>query len=190
MRPLVVFPLVILIGVALLTQMGVGTFTFGDTSYTDPEGLYDANGHLAAYVNGSAADEAGTLEHRWNPNGGEDWWHNGTAAYYQIWNTPNASNSEFNMLGFSMGTSLGIIGLVVAVIALAAVVGLKIVGSGIGEFSSRTIVIATGFITLWGLFSILAIGGITSIPIIGTIFYFVLTGAYSIGVLDAVGGGE
>lgn len=93
-------------------------------------------------------------------------------------------------MGFSMGTSLGIIGLVVAVIALAAVVGLKIVGSGIGEFSSRTIVLATGFVTMWGLFSVLAIGGITSIPLFGSVFYFFLTGLYTIGVLDIVGGGE
>lgn len=73
MKSLVIFPLVILIGVALLTQMGLTTFTFGDTVYVDPEGMYDVNGHLAAYVNGTAADEAGTLEHRWDQNGGEDW---------------------------------------------------------------------------------------------------------------------
>lgn len=189
MKSLIVFPLIILIGVALLSQLGLGTITFGDTDYVEMEGFYDSTGHMVAFVNGTAFDEAGTIEHRWDSTGGEDWWHNGTGSYYQVWNTPSGANDEFSLLGFSMGTSLGIIGLIVAIIALAAVVGLKIFSSGIGEFSSRTIVLATGFVTLWGLFSVLSIGAIGSIPVFGAIFYFVLTGCYSIGVLDTIGGG-
>lgn len=189
MKGLIVFPLIILIGITLLTQIGLSTFETDAQAQQEYEYLYDANGHTVCFLNGTATGEAGYIKHFWDQTGGEDYWYNSTGNY-QIYNTPNGVNYDFDYLGFSMGTSLGIIGLLVAVIALSAVVGLKIVGSGIGEFSARTIVIATGLITLWGLFSVLAMDGVTSIPIFGSIFYFVLTGIYAIGMFQAIGGGE
>lgn len=189
MKSLIVFPLIIIVVLGLFGQMGLSTFDSEANAYQEYDGLFDVDGHKLCDLNGTAVGEAGYLRHRWGVGITETWWNNVTGTYL-TYNTPNGVNYDFDVLGFNMGTSLGVIGLCVAVIALATIAGVKIVGSGIGEFSVRTIVIATAFISLWALFSLMSMNMITQIPIFGVGFYFFITIMYAIGMFTEIGGGD
>lgn len=189
MKSLIIFPLVIIVGMALLSQMGLSTFeTSGESAYQDYNGLFDENGHQVSDLNGTAVGESGYLRHKWGVGVTETWWNNVTGTYL-TYNTPNGVNYDFNVLGFNMGSSLGVIGLVVAIIALATIAGLKILGSGVGEFSVQTIVVATSFVSLWALFSLMSMNLITQIPIFGVPFYFFITIMYAIGIFSSISAG-
>lgn len=78
----------------------------------------------------------------------------------------------------------GAIAIIIALVSIAVVVGIQILGSGISEQSVRTIIIVVGYATIWGIFSVLSLNLITSIEIFGTIIYLVLTIMYVIGVMN------
>lgn len=78
----------------------------------------------------------------------------------------------------------GALAIIIALVAIAAVVGIQVLGSGISEQSVKTIITVVGYASIWGIFSILSINLINAIEIFGHIIYLVLTIIYAIGVMN------
>lgn len=94
--------------------------------------------------------------------------------------------------GTSYGVNVGIneitgaLAVVIALVALAVVVGIQVLGSGISEQSVKTIITVIGYASLWGVFSILSSNLIISIELFGLIIYLILTIIYAIGVMNKI----
>lgn len=187
MKALIVFPLVILVGVALLAQMGLDpTMETAANQYSfSTEGYFDANGHQVLTANFTAVGEAGQLGHSFHPDPDlvQYYWTNATDRY-QIYNSVGGVNIDYSDNDFSLSSSYGLIGVVIAMIALAGVVGISILSSGTTQAS--TIVICTAFLVVWGIFSFMSVGTIQGIPIFGVPFYFFLTLMYAIGIFSSI----
>lgn len=188
---LIVFPLVFLIFASMLSIMGMseGTFSstgdfYGTTAQFD--GYYDNDGNLKAYVNGTAANEQGYLQ-LLSPSNIH--WVNSTDSYHVTKFNEGDEVGEAAM-SFDLSSSLGLIIIVIGLMALAAVAGLRVLGSGVSETSVKTIVLGTGLLALWGVFSVFGLTMITAIPIFGVVIYFFLTAIYTLGVIQQVGGGS
>lgn len=78
----------------------------------------------------------------------------------------------------------GALAIIIALIAIAVLIGAKILGSGLSEQSVRSILIIVGYGSLWGFFSILSMNLIIAIQIFGIIIYVLLTIMYAIGVMS------
>lgn len=205
---LIVFPLVMLIGLAMLSMMGVGTIqatilpdTIDSTFVAAADGFYDATGHMVCDEYEVDTDEAGcfNIENNnlywlnstnWTPDEEPtDAWND-----YPIWllktgeTLGDKAEGQGDFFSFDTLGTWGMIGIFVGIIALAAVVGLRVFGSGISETSVSTIVMATAFGSIWLLFSALAYGLLAQIPLLGLGFYFFLTALYTLGVFNKIGG--
>jgi hypothetical protein len=95
-------------------------------------------------------------------------------------------------LGVNLASSLGLIGAVIGIMALATVVGIKVLGSGISEFGVSTIVFGTFYLLVWGIFSVLSLSMLMQIAVFGGLLYFALTVMYTVGIVSSLGssGGE
>lgn len=82
----------------------------------------------------------------------------------------------------------GILVFVVSMVAVAVVAGITVVGSGLKEISIKVLYVTVALFGVWGLISLFAVGGLTAIPVFGSVFYFILTLVYGLGVFQMVGG--
>lgn len=208
---LLVFPLTVLMVVGLFSTLGLGQspvsperWAAGRVGYGggEDESWYDSTDHLVAYANGSAAGEAGIIGHGWSPNNATNqfYWLNKTMAgldytywvrntQYQIWQGVDGDEISAWYRNFGTNTALGFIAIVSVIMALGAVIGLKIFGFGIGETSTKVILLGSALIGIWSLFSFMAYDLILSIPMFGWIFYMILTLMYLMGIVVQIGGG-
>lgn len=214
MQKLILFPLTILILLSLLSMTGLGNsdqFTgVGSISYGDQAGLlYDSTGHPVCYINGTQYDDAGMIKYtrefgylgeespRWQNYSGI------TASYYDLYSSEAAieplTTAQYNELknayanggiSFDIWSSLGLIGVVVGISAFAAIIGIRVLDSGESETTIQTILTVTGFMAVWGIFSVLGLALFTSAGTYGGIIYFVLTAMYSIGIIFQLSGGN
>lgn len=214
MQKLILFPLTILILLSLLSMTGLGStenFTGeGAISYGDQAGLlYDSAGHPVCYINGTQYDDAGMLKFTRDYGYiGEEYarWQNYTgvtASYYDLYSSESAleplTTAQYNELKnaysnggitFNIWSSLGLIGVVVGISAFAAIIGIRVLDSGESETTIQTILTVTGFMAVWGIFSVLGLTLFTSADTYGGIIYFVLTAMYSIGIIFQLSGGN
>ncbi len=109
----------------------------------------------------------------------------------------NGSTTTFFVEGqdvlFQVDTSVLLnagIALIVAIIVVATITGIQVLGSGLNANSAKIIILITGYIGIWTSLSIVAFNLITSIEIFGSIIYISITIAYSIGVLQNISGGN
>ncbi len=98
-------------------------------------------------------------------------------------------------VGTEYGTIVGVdsltgaLTIIIILVALALVVGIQVLGSGLNDTTVKTIIVITGYASVWGIFSVLSINLIISIQIFGTLIYLFLTIIYVIGVVDKLGSG-
>lgn len=181
----------------MLSWMGGSSLTLTSTyqlsGYSGAvNGWYDSNDHLVAYGNGTYAGEYGNITTPITPGSTGPWntipiWKNASGSYNVYDSTgqrmlPNQLNTQFDI-----ATSLGLIALIAAGIILAAVVGTRILGSGVSEESVSAVWKGTMLLTVWGIFSVLSMGMITQIALLGPFFYLFLTIIYCLGVINQVG---
>lgn len=188
---LILFPLVFLVVFAVLGQLGLGTFeTEIDSDIAVVGDWYDQLGHLVCYQNLTAAGEAGTFRTVTTIGGvTEHQWVNETDEYpigqYNGEGALGEASFEFDAFG-----SVALIALVTFLIAIGTIAGISIFGSGLGDTSISLLVKGTAFLSIWGIFSVMAFGMITAVPLIGVLFYFFLTVLYCVGVVNQVGSPE
>lgn len=196
---LILFPLIFLVIFAFLGQMGMSSTVWNATStysnFGEPDGWYDENGHQVCDADGTPTGESGHKEEYYLGGFLEDIydtiysWVNATDAY-PIYDTSDGftQENENDNFSFNLASSLGIIGIIIAAMALAAIVGIRVLGSGVNTFSVSTIVLGTVFLALWGIFSYLAISMITAASLLGVFFYMFLTILYMLGVVQQFSG--
>lgn len=83
----------------------------------------------------------------------------------------------------------GLIVIFIVIIAIAAVLGIQILASGLSPQSVKFIMNAILYFVIWSLLSVMCFNLIISIAIFGTLIYITLTIAYVIGVIQKIGGG-
>ncbi len=93
--------------------------------------------------------------------------------------------------GINTGDLIGAIGIITVVFIVAAgITGITVVSTGLNAQSARLILLAAGYLAIWGLLSVVAYGLIVSIQIFGGIIYVMLTIGYLIGVAQSLAGGD
>ena len=83
---------------------------------------------------------------------------------------------------FSITTTVGAI-TIIGVAILIAFIGVRVLGTGLSEFSIQIIYKAIMYLGIWGVLTALSLNSITSIPTFGWIIYFALTFMYVFGFL-------
>lgn len=84
----------------------------------------------------------------------------------------------------------GIILVLITFMALCALYGIQLFGSGLAETSIKYLTTITMYVALWGLFSLLSSNLILNIPIFGASIWLVLTFVYAIGVIKKITGSD
>lgn len=162
--------------------------------FSAANGYYDGNDHLVAYANGSYSGEYGVINHPITAGSAGPWndiplWDNGT-QYNVYTDTGERMLPEQQTIEFNLASSLGLIAIVAGGIVLAGFIGTRILGSTAGggnDESASAIWKGTVLLTIWGIFSVTALGMITQVPYLGPFFYMFLTVIYCLGVINQVG---
>jgi len=98
--------------------------------------------------------------------------------------TYNAGTTYAVNVGISPIT--GALAIIIALVAVAVLVGIQVLGSGISEQSVHTIIVVIGYASIWGVFSVLTLNLIISIELFGWLIYLTLTIIYMIGVMNKI----
>lgn len=202
---LITLPLTILFIVAFLSLSGLGSGNLNNMYVGgDPANAvyYDETGHALCYVANLSSVGVGEMGSIYNVNGAALWVNSTnvlgipTAYYFMYYDAAGSQGVLFQDLGrtnaggvgsISLGTTLGLIALVVGLMALVIVAGLRILGSGISETATTALWLGTGLMALWGVFSALALQLIILVEL-GPILYLALTLMYCLGIILSVKG--
>jgi len=82
------------------------------------------------------------------------------------------------------------IALMFTVIAVAGILGISVLGSGLNPASTKIIIMLTAFIGIWISLTFIVFNLIIEIAIFGSVIYIGLTIGYSIGVIKKLTGSE
>lgn len=91
---------------------------------------------------------------------------------------------------FVIDPTVATIAVFIAIIAIAALLGIQFLGSGLSPESIKIIMSCILYGAVWGLLSVLAMPLILAIEIFGTIIYMVLLIGYIVGVIQSITGGK
>ena len=91
---------------------------------------------------------------------------------------------------FNIDLMVGAIIIIITIASAVALIGLKILGTGLSDESVRTIIIAISYTTIWSVLSALAIPLLYSIDVFGILIYVALTIVFVIGVIEKMSGGD
>lgn len=91
---------------------------------------------------------------------------------------------------FAIDPTLGAIAILLGIIAIAGILGIQAIGSGLSPTSIKIIMTALMYFIMWGLLSILSEPLISSIKLMGSFIYVGLTVMYIIGVVQKISGGS
>lgn len=200
MNKLILIPITILVTLSIFSMLGLGNTELGSTTLSGADVVYyDSGGHEVCDGLGQPSGEDGSIG---SSTTGYATWDNGTllttfSLYYDTSGSldmrvkyEDFGKGYYGFKEFDITTAIGFIGLIIGIMALAALVGLKILGSGISDVSVSTIILSTAYLAIWGVFSVLAFDLIVNqIPIIGSTFYFILTIIYTAGIIASINGG-
>lgn len=114
---------------------------------------------------------------------------NETSLSGGLWENDTESGVEVE--GYTMAVGIdagnGVFVVLIAGIAVAVVAGIRVLGSGLSEFSVRMISKVTLFYCFWLFFSLFAITAFDLFPLgLGWLFYIVMTLVYSFGVVETL----
>lgn len=102
-------------------------------------------------------------------------------------NGTQSSWSYYNVsTGFYIDQFEGAIVILIIVIAIVVVVGLRFFNSGLSDPAVRTFTIIAFYVSLWGIFSVMAYDLIVSIAIFGAFIYICLTIIFIVGVFQTI----
>ena len=103
------------------------------------------------------------------------------------WNCPEeAGEGDAGTIGIDALT--GAIVILVVIATASALLGIKVLGSGLSDDSVRVLITVTIYASIWTILSLLAIPLIYAIELFGTLLYVALTIGYVIGVMDKISG--
>jgi len=80
--------------------------------------------------------------------------------------------------------------IIIAIAVGMAVIGFRVLGSGLSDPSVRVLITAVVYTGIWTMLSLLAIPLLYGIEIFGTLIYIALSLGYVIGVIEKISGVE
>ena len=89
---------------------------------------------------------------------------------------------------FDINMTTGIIALIIGLVAVGVIAGIRILGSGLSEYSVKLIHKSTVYYGLWGIFSAFSFVAFESIPFFGLFIWLGLTLIYSLGFFKTLEG--
>lgn len=196
---LLIFPLIFLIAFSMLSWAGIGKVELTVDNTLEgfsgaANGWFDSTDHLVMYPNGTVVDatEGGRLSFPITAGSAGPWntiplYTNSSGTYNVFDATGERMMPDQQTIEFDIASSLGLVALIAAGIILAAVVGTRILGSGVSEESVSAIWKGTLLLAVWSVFSVLSMSMITAATILGPFFYLFLTIIYCLGVINQVG---
>jgi hypothetical protein len=215
MKFLLLVPLCLIIMLSLFSALDLGTngglttrvSGFDLAGKTDIVKYYDRLGHEVMYANGTVIGETGWIGSAtavWGddvlvwfnvssllPFGSpyQLFWSGGGEDPIRFKDYGKTSSTGGGMAGFDISGALGMIALVVALMAFGLIIGVKVFG--IGTTGGTIAVIGTGYLGLWGVFSVLALRLLYLLPsFMGVFFWFILTTMYTVGIVGEFSGGS
>lgn len=112
----------------------------------------------------------------------------------QVWNTTSLQWETQQMPveeePFVLGGMDGALVILVAGIALAGVMGISFLGSGLSEFTQSLTLHAVVYGGVWGVFSALSYTTLTSLAVFGGLIWISLTVMYVIGFTQQMGASD
>lgn len=96
------------------------------------------------------------------------------------------ANSEYN---FKISAIQGAILMITTILAIGAVVGVRVLGTGVSNISVEIITKGTFYFALWGILSAFAQPLISQIYLLGTIIYVILSLMYVVGFVQSINSG-
>lgn len=105
---------------------------------------------------------------------------------YTLYEDGEGTELGFETASSSISFSLGgmAIALLVTTLALGAVVGINVLGSGLSQFSVKSIVVISVLMSVWLVFSTFGVSVFNTVPYFGLVLYFVLSLVYTFGVFQ------
>lgn len=91
-------------------------------------------------------------------------------------------------IGFNFFNNIGLFAIIAACMALAIVMGVRVLSSGMAGETIKIAVFGTALSGIWMVLSIPAFSLITAIPLIGFVAYAVLTIMYGMGAVFQLSG--
>ena len=101
--------------------------------------------------------------------------------------TKTQITTDTAQVGIGNVITSGVLGLVLSALALVAVSGFNVVGSGLNDVAVQAIFKCACYFGVWTLFSCTALLLFQEVPVFGVPFYFLLTLFYSVGVVGEIG---
>jgi len=188
LNKLLLIPLTALVILAILSMCGLGSANFNyNTSIGESQVYYDSNGHAVIFGNGTIAGEFGSIYN----DADLAYWSNATGEYCLYLDQTGVDPLLFADFGKSggisidLGSSLGLLGLLMGVMALAVVSGLTIFGTGTSDSSVNIVVTCTAYLAVWGVFSALTLNLLMGFDSYGWLIYFTLTIMYTLGIIQS-----
>lgn len=89
---------------------------------------------------------------------------------------------------FDINMTTGIIALIIGLVVVGVLAGIRVLGSGLSEFSVKLIYNSTVYYGLWGIFSALSFPVFLTIPTFGLLLWLSLTLLYSLGFFQTTHG--
>lgn len=197
---LLIFPLVILIGICFLSIGGLGTESVSgiQTVYVNgnpSEGWYDLNDHLVAYSNRTAVGEQGSINFAQGTAGTSGPWSmiltwTNTTGQYNLYDSTGAIMMQKDSATFNIMSPEGLIALVVLIGVGGGITMVALTFFGGSDISVAMVLKSTFFISIWSIFSLVAMNLLLEIPLfLGPLLYFSLTIMYALGIMGQIGGG-
>jgi len=100
--------------------------------------------------------------------------------------TESTLEYEGSNLIFGISLTEGIMASLVAIMAFGGAIGIKVLDSGISEFSQKIIFNGSFYGGLWAIFSILSYGLISAIPVFGWFLWFIISLIHLLGIIQVI----
>ena len=97
-------------------------------------------------------------------------------------------SQEISDAVFDINMTTGIIALIIGLVAIGVVAGIRVLGSGLSEYSIKLIHKSATYYGLWGVFSALSFTLFSGIPTFGLFIWLGLTLVYSLGFFQTLDG--
>jgi hypothetical protein len=96
------------------------------------------------------------------------------------------ANSDYN---FKISAIQGAILMITTILAISAVVGVRVLGTGESNITVEIVTKGTFYFALWGMLSAFAQPLISQIYVLGSIIYVILTLMYVVGFVQSINSG-
>lgn len=110
----------------------------------------------------------------------------------EIGDSTGESQIEFDKEVSQFTTISGLEGmliLLIVAVGAATVIGIRILGSGVSDFSQQLILHSVAYLGIWGVLSVICYKTIFEVPLLGSFIWIILTACYMIGFLKENGSG-